>query len=1104
MNKRKKVFISIIIFFSLLVLSCKVFATNYLKAELSEDFLEYLALSDEEKANTVMPRSYDVAKTTTVVKNPLKWGLMARSTAITGYSLLEDIPENMVVKNQMSTNSCWTFSSLAVLESNLALKAYKSNNKTKQVENVVVYDFSERHMEYATSQTFKNGEINPIGFRREVDAGGNFNIFIPYLTNGTGAIPEEEMQFENSIAKIDLNELDGKTVVTQVNDVITFPKYKAEDDKTTIIKQMKDHIRNYGAIEANIHGASLFGSSCYKNATGAINCKHTITKDAHAVAIIGWDDTYEVDNFLDPPANPGAWIIKNSWGTEYVRYTLSEMKEVVCDLFWDECVENGWTNVTQIPDDFAKLKLEEAGYTIENDEAVKYIGDKGFMYISYEDYNVYLQLSGIVDADEIEYENIYQYNQYGSNVTWGAYENKMYLATEFEKKTDGIEYLTQVSIEAPETYTCKVYLDTDGTDKSSIENLTHVQLKAGESETFDAGYHTLEFAEPIKIEGDDFLVVLEIQGTQQNLITALFEANMKTSWGKSTIWDNVTIESGKSFVSFGDTFNNRTWLMTSNLNKLTGGNMIDADTTLKAFTTSKILDNITIENPPQTTVYIEGQDFDTTAMVVNANYMNGEKIDITDSVTIQNGENLQLGQTEVTIIYEGKSVTQSIEVVENTVQSIIVKDLPHNLEYWAGEDFDFTGMAIEAIFRDKSTEIVPVSKEMVQDGVALKNNQTTVTIQYEETTVTQPITVKTNTVVELKISKAPDKTKYAVGQNFDSSGMVVIAKYAKGNEINVTDYEIKDGKNLQYGQKSVTIEYEGVVVSCGINVAAKSVKKITLETMPTKVEYIENKESLDLTGGFIKILYNDETSELMSMTSDQIIVGGFNNNVVGKQTLILTYGRYTLLFDVKVVREAKPVKSNFSNVQEKVKGVRSYYFTDDNKNSYTIIDVELNNIAKDTKNDKVEYYYYLSPNQFENNISDWVKIENVKEEEGKLSFEINTLDISNYEHVSVSENLYLYIKEVVTKNNLSLDNITPALILEVDGVKIEQYLDGEKKSEVSTGIVKETTPGDGLDNTTSHNIIPGAGKNMLIALCILGICVLGRVIFLIYKDIEIK
>ena len=154
---------------------------------------------------------------------------------------------------------------------------------------------------------------------------------------------------------------------------------------------MKNHIQNYGAIDTSIHGFSLFGTSCYNNQTASLCCKHYVdgeTYEGHAVAIVGWDDTWEVKNFINKPSNPGAWIIKNSWGTEIYRYTLTEMKEEVFVEFPAECAEAGWTDATQVTDEYAKQKFSEAGYIIEEDEAVIYMGDKGFMYVSYEDYKV--------------------------------------------------------------------------------------------------------------------------------------------------------------------------------------------------------------------------------------------------------------------------------------------------------------------------------------------------------------------------------------------------------------------------------------------------------------------------------------------------------------------------------------------------------------------------------------------------------------------------------------------------------------------------------------------------------------------------------------------
>ncbi len=41
----------------------------------------------------------------------------------------------------------------------------------------------------------------------------------------------------------------------------------------------------------------------------------------HAIAVVGWDDEYSVDNFNSKrkPSTPGAWLVKNSWGIDSVH-----------------------------------------------------------------------------------------------------------------------------------------------------------------------------------------------------------------------------------------------------------------------------------------------------------------------------------------------------------------------------------------------------------------------------------------------------------------------------------------------------------------------------------------------------------------------------------------------------------------------------------------------------------------------------------------------------------------------------------------------------------------------------------------------------------------
>lgn len=367
MKKQKKLLVQIVIFMTVVLTGCQVFATDILSVvgtmEFSDEFEAYVNLSEEEQKTQIMPRTYEVLENEISISNPLKIARTAVAKSSNRYSLIDIIPENMIVKNQGQTNSCWTFSSLAMLESVLALNDYKNGIEPKK------YDFSERHMEYATSKTFLNGEINKKGFNREIDEGGNMNLYIPYLTNGTGAISEASMKFNGDVpSKIALSELNNKTVITQVDDIEIFP----QTNTVELQQKMKNHLKNYGAIDACIHGVAL-DSDAYNNETGAIYCddeeKYPIN---HAVVIVGWDDDYSKDKFNEGkrPNNNGAWIIKNSWGTAE-KYTLEEMKQIIYMSSPEQCQQYGWTSPELIPDEDAVYFFSKIGFTItENNEAV--------------------------------------------------------------------------------------------------------------------------------------------------------------------------------------------------------------------------------------------------------------------------------------------------------------------------------------------------------------------------------------------------------------------------------------------------------------------------------------------------------------------------------------------------------------------------------------------------------------------------------------------------------------------------------------------------------------------------------------------------------------
>ena len=81
-------------------------------------------------------------------------------------------------------------------------------------------------------------------------------------------------------------------------------------DDVPAIKRM---ITKYGSVVI----AFYQNRSKYLNEeTGAYYCPDTIYSN-HLVNVIGWDDNYPAYNFLTRPEVDGAWLVKNSFGTDW-------------------------------------------------------------------------------------------------------------------------------------------------------------------------------------------------------------------------------------------------------------------------------------------------------------------------------------------------------------------------------------------------------------------------------------------------------------------------------------------------------------------------------------------------------------------------------------------------------------------------------------------------------------------------------------------------------------------------------------------------------------------------------------------------------------------
>ena len=90
-----------------------------------------------------------------------------------------------------------------------------------------------------------------------------------------------------------------------------------------------------------------------------------------------------------------------------------------------------------------------------------------------------------------------------------------------------------------------------------------------------------------------------------------------------------------------------------------------------------------------------------------------------------------------------------------------------------------------------------------------------------------------------------------------------------------------------------------ICMVCGVE---DPVVEITLKKLPTKASYVVNKEALDVAGGVVLSHYESGETEELELTA--AMVSGFDNTVLGKQTLTVTVGGLTTTFEVEVVERA--------------------------------------------------------------------------------------------------------------------------------------------------------------------------------------------------------
>ena len=232
------------------------------------------------------------------ISTPVQKRMLLKSSNLPSYYNLYEDNKLPAIKNQNPYNTCWAFSTIGALESNLSL----SRNDP--------LDLSELHLAYYGTHTAA-GDKNcnndtTTSTSRWLDNGGNLFLAARTLANSAGPVAEADAPYTQAY------NFDPSAAY---NDAARMKNaYFINTDDTAGIKRA---IMTYGGVAAAYYDSDE--SNVYNSDTYAYHC--TENGSNHAVMLVGWDDNFSRDNFLIKPEGAGAWLVRNSWGQN--RYSHS-------------------------------------------------------------------------------------------------------------------------------------------------------------------------------------------------------------------------------------------------------------------------------------------------------------------------------------------------------------------------------------------------------------------------------------------------------------------------------------------------------------------------------------------------------------------------------------------------------------------------------------------------------------------------------------------------------------------------------------------------------------------------------------------------------------
>jgi hypothetical protein len=268
------------------------------------------------------------------------------------------------------------------------------------------------------------------------------------------------------------------------------------------ISALKAAVLKYGSAVTAIYADD--DDTGLNKSTSAYRVSDASVIPNHMVQIVGWDNEFPASKFTDTPELDGAWIVRDSRGESF--------------------------------------------------------GDKGYIYVSYDDSTIAKSLYVITDVSEADdNDKMYSHSKNGASAAVNFNSKTAWSANTFEvdSKAEKLSAVAFYTVNSDVSY--EIWINDLG--KMNVKKL----LKTGKAE--NAGYVTVDLDYPLVLRNSKFSVLVKM--TSENVTHVPVEKRIEGAI------DSVEAKLGASFISKDGS----NWIDIAE-------KMVDANLCVRAWTTS--------------------------------------------------------------------------------------------------------------------------------------------------------------------------------------------------------------------------------------------------------------------------------------------------------------------------------------------------------------------------------------------------------------------------------------------------------------------------------------------------------------------------------------